>query len=325
MLPETSPFHAGEAMIQARLGVREQMEGIGRRILRDFMPDQHRELFEELPMLLVGTLDAANRPWASLVTGLPGFVRSPDARTLTIAAGLPSGDPAAPSLVPGAPIGILGIQLETRRRNRANGRITDVGDQAISVHVDQSFGNCPKYIQSRTPTFVRPPSPASAPPVATPQGPGLSPEAARLIARADTFFVASASSSAPVAGPAEGVDVSHRGGRPGFVEVREEAGQTVLTWPDFEGNYLFNTLGNLARLPRAGLLFPDFETGDLLTLTCDTEIVWDGPEVDAFEGAQRLIRARVVTGTLLHAAVPLRFSPVSPARENARTGAWPAK
>lgn len=325
MLPETSPFHAGEAMVQARLGVREQMEGIGRRILRDFMPDQHRELFEELPMLLVGTLDAANRPWASLVTGLPGFVRSPDARTLTIAAGLPSGDPAAPSLVPGAPIGILGIQLETRRRNRANGRITDVGDQAISVHVDQSFGNCPKYIQSRTPTFVRPPSPASAPPVATPQGPALSPEAARLIARADTFFVASASSSAPVAGPAEGVDVSHRGGRPGFVEVREEAGQTVLTWPDFEGNYLFNTLGNLARLPRAGLLFPDFETGDLLTLTCDTEIVWDGPEVDAFEGAQRLIRARVVTGTLLHDAVPLRFSPVSPARENARTGAWPAK
>ncbi len=324
MLRETSPFHAGEAMVQARLGVREQMEGIGRRILRDFMPDQHRAFFEELPMLLIGTLDADERPWASLVTGLPGFVRSPDSRTLTIAAGLPSGDPAASSLVPGAPIGILGIQLETRRRNRANGRIAHVGEHAISVHVEQSFGNCPKYIQSRTPTFVRPPSSAPEPRAGTLEGPSLSAAAARLVTRSDTFFVASASSSAPPAGPAEGVDVSHRGGRPGFVQVREEAGQTVLTWPDFEGNYLFNTLGNLVRLPRAGLLFPDFETGDLLTLTCDTEIVWDGPEVDAFEGAQRLVRARVVTGTLLHGALPLRFSPVSPARENARTGAWPA-
>ncbi len=324
MFPATSPFHAGEAMVQSRLGVRDQMEGIGRRILRDFMPDQHRTFFEELPTLWIGTLDAEGRPWASLLTGPPGFVRSPDARTLTVAAQLPFGDPAASSFAAGAPIGMLGIQPETRRRNRANGRITTLDGQSFSVHVEQSFGNCPKYIQARRPTFVRPPSTASEPHIVDPQGPSLSPDAASLIQRADTFFIASASSGSPAGGPAEGVDMSHRGGRPGFVQVRQEAGQTVLTWPDFEGNYLFNTLGNLVRLPRAGLVFPDFETGDLLSLTCDTEIVWEGPEVASFEGAQRLVRARVVSGALLRDVVPLRWTPVTPARENASTGTWPA-
>lgn len=323
MLPETSPFHAGEAMVQSRAGVREQVEGLGRRMLRGSMSDQHRAFFAELPMLVTGTLDAAGRPWASLLAGAPGFVHSPNSRTLTVAAAFPSGDPAAVAVVPGAPIAVLGIQLEARRRNRANGRITGVGEHAFSIHVEQSFGNCPKFIQARTPTFAPRPSPASGSRAVDAEGPSLSPGAARLIARSDTFFLASASSAAPAGGPAEGADVSHRGGRPGFVQVREEAGQTVLTWPDFEGNYLFNTLGNLVRLPRAGLLFPDFETGDLLSLTADTEIVWDGPEVDAFEGAQRLVRARVVTGALLRAALPLRFSPVTPARDNARTGTWP--
>jgi predicted pyridoxine 5'-phosphate oxidase superfamily flavin-nucleotide-binding protein len=310
-------------MVQERLGVRDQMEGIGRRMLRDFMPDQHRAFFEELPFLLIGTLDAASRPWASLLVGTPGFVRSLDPRSLTVAARPPFGDPATAAFAEGSVIGILGIQPETRRRNRANGRIAARDEQSFSVHIEQSFGNCPKYIQARRPTFARPPSSASDPHVVEPQTATLTPDAVSLVRRSDTFFVASAASATPAGGLAEGVDVSHRGGRPGFVQVHEEGGQTVLTWPDFEGNYLFNTLGNLVRHPRAGLLFPDFETGDLLTLTCDTEIVWDGPEVEAFEGAQRLVRARVVSGALLRDALPLRWTPVTPARENARTGTWP--
>src|SRR5205814_1386013 len=165
-----------------------------------------------------------------------------DPRTLRIAVALDPGDPASRGFLAGAPLGLLGIELATRRRNRANGAIASVDHHGLTVAIHQSFGNCPQYI--------RPRELASAPlhPAATEQLAGLDRAAAAAIAAADTFFVATAARTAE---PTGGVDVSHRGGPPGFVAV---AGDT-LTIPDFAGNRYFNTLGNLVTEPRAALVF----------------------------------------------------------------------
>jgi predicted pyridoxine 5'-phosphate oxidase superfamily flavin-nucleotide-binding protein len=317
-----SPFHPGEQALQERLGVRAAVERAGQRIIRPSMPDQHRELFAALPMIVVGSLDAARRPWASVLAGRPGFMTSPDPLTLAIHASPPAGDPLAANLQVGAPVGLLGIQPETRRRNRMNGTVASLGG-AITVHVEQSFGNCPKYIQAREPFLAADPATA-APRAIHAEGAALSARAAAMVTAADTFFIATAAARAgqPGAAASEGVDVSHRGGRPGFVRVSDEGGATVLTSPDFIGNFMFNTLGNLAVDPRAGILVIDFASGDLLSLTGAATVVWDGPELAAFEGAERMLRFVVGEGVLLDAALPLRWSAARPAPQLAETGSW---
>jgi predicted pyridoxine 5'-phosphate oxidase superfamily flavin-nucleotide-binding protein len=320
-LRSPSPYHPGEQALQERAGLRERIERMGRLMIRDAMPDQHRELFEKLPFLIVGSLDADDRPWASVVTGRPGFVSSPDERTLEIGAAPLPGDPLRDNLALGAPVGLLGIELQTRRRNRMNGRIASLSAGFFSVHVDQSFGNCPQYIQAREPEFVG--DPVQAKPAAIrSQGPLLSERAAALVRAADTFFIATAAPRARDGDPTQGVDASHRGGKPGFVRVAQERDRTILTAPDFRGNYAFNTFGNLALNPRAGLLFIDFATGDLLMLTGEGEVLWDGPELATFEGAQRMLRFAVSEGVLLEGALPLRWSDAQPAPQLAATGSW---
>lgn len=283
--------------------------------IRDFMPDQHREFFALLPNLFVGAIDPAGWPLATLLTGLPGFVQSPDPHTLHIAAVPETGDPAAPGLIPGQDIGILGIDLSTRRRNRANGRIVSSDASGIRVAVSQSFGNCPQYIQLRT--VAHPPlDTAMTPPKTVEILDRLDATATALIERADTCLVASR--SRPGVGSSYGADISHRGGRPGFVLVDGNA----LTIPDFRGNRYFNTLGNLTVEPRASLLFVDFGTGDLLHLQGNAQVEWAGDAAQQIAGAERLWRFDVVRGWRRTAASPLRWSFVEYSRTTLQTGLW---
>ncbi len=307
----SSPFHVGEIEAQLRAGV--QLRGAP---IRDFMPDQHRAFFAMLPFVVIGTNDRAGWPVASVLAGPQGFITSPDPHHLTVSVPPDPIDPIAPLLVSGAPFGMLGIDLATRRRNRANGRVVASDAASLQLEVLQSFGNCPQYIQGRLAHYA---------PAADESGlerlAQLDDEALAQLHRADTFFVAT--STATRTGHAFGVDVSHRGGRPGFVRVDGD----VLTIPDFRGNRFFNTLGNLLLEPRAALLFVDFASshekgGDLLHVQGTTEIIWDGPEVRSFHGAERLWRLRVERVWRRRAAVPLRwvfreFSPVTEA-----TGVW---
>jgi uncharacterized protein len=300
-----SPFHAGEREVQVRASVREQMDRRGARFIRDFMPDQHRTFFPLLPFLPVA-IDAGNgAPAATILAGPPGFVSSPDPRRLHIAALPDPADPAARWLTAGAAVGMLGIDLGTRRRNRANGRIACVGAAGFEVAVAQSFGNCAQYIQLRE-VAPAPRAPAGFERLST-----VDAAARAAIADADTFFVAS--------GTEAGMDISHRGGRPGFVRVDGD----VLTVPDFAGNHYFNTLGNLAVSRRAALLFPDFATGDLLHLMGAVEIVWEGEEVRRFQGAERLWRVHVASGWRRRGALPLRGSLREYAPTTLGTGTWP--
>jgi ferredoxin-NADP reductase/ferredoxin/predicted pyridoxine 5'-phosphate oxidase superfamily flavin-nucleotide-binding protein len=209
------------------------------------------------------------------------------------------------------------MEVTTRRRNRLAMRVAAASNGSIELTVDQAFGNCPQYIQTRLLSYVRS---ADAPFVSPPPEivTALDVEARKLINDADTFFVASAA-TADDSDPTLGADVSHRGGRPGFVRIDKEG---TLTVPDFTGNFHFNTLGNFAVYPKAGLLFVDFETGDLLQLTGEVEIIWDGPEVDAFQGAERLWKFRPVRIIRLRDAIPLRFCFGQSSPNNGLTGTW---
>ena len=299
--PDTvSAFHQGERSIQRRLGVREKIESWGQRGLRDYMLEQHREFFEQLEYFFVGTVDTQQRPWASLLTGEPGFLRSPDPETLCVSVELQRGDPLAENLKDGIRIGGLGIQLHSRRRNRVNGTVTmQQGGFAVRVH--QSFGNCAQYIQARRHRRL---PPTSDEPQTARTMTALDAAARTIIARADTFFIASAYVSDP-ADRRHGVDVSHRGGPPGFVLVEDER---TLLWPDYRGNFFFNTLGNIWLDPHCGLLFLDFDSGDALQLTGRAEIVWEvAQSAPQHLGAQRLIRLRVNEGLYLPRAVPFSW------------------
>ncbi|AYQ27288.1 MULTISPECIES: pyridoxamine 5'-phosphate oxidase family protein [unclassified Polaromonas] len=315
----TATFHEGERAVQARVGaaVRARMAEIGPRVIRDFMPDQHREFFEQLPFIVAGTVDGAGQPWASMLAQPPGFIHSPDAHHLVLRAQPLAGDPLQGTLVDGAPIGLLGLEPHTRRRNRMNGIVRGLSASGFAVEVSQSFGNCPKYIQAREPVYAD--QALSAKPVVH-ESPQLNDAARRMIELADTLFIATAyKGDDEQAGRAGGVDVSHRGGKPGFVRVDADG---TLTMPDFFGNFFFNTLGNIAVNPRAGLLFADFDNGDLLYLAVTAEIIWDGPEVEVFTGAQRLLRFKVQSMRLVENSLPLRWgeAELSPVLET--TGAW---
>ncbi|MFG6430679.1 pyridoxamine 5'-phosphate oxidase family protein [Roseateles sp. LYH14W] len=289
------PFHAGEIAVQARLGVAERMQEIGRHVVRDHMPEQHQRFYEQLPMMLAGSVDPAGRPWATLLVGQPGFVQAPDAWHLTFAAEPIPGDPAAAGMTAGAPLGLLGIELHTRRRNRVNGELLAAGPEGLRLRVQQAVGNCPQYIQGREFAWVR--DAADTRPRAIEPVTQLDGDAAWLISAADTLFVATHAAAA-------GADVSHRGGPAGFVVQEDDC---TLLVPDYSGNRMFMTLGNLQLDGRAGLLFIDFERGDLLTLTGRAEVVWDGPALAALEGAERAWRFHLDEGWWLRDSLPLRW------------------
>lgn len=296
-----SPFHAGELAIQARMGVWERMDKQGRRVIREFLPDQHREFFAQLPYVIVGTVDTSGHPWASILVGNPGFLSSPDDHTLQVTAQPLFGDPLGANLAEGIDIGFLGIELPTRRRNRMNGIVTDVGSDGFEVQVQQSFGNCPQYIQARQ-SKLQLFNTSDSKPIQRIDHFGKVERA--MIATADTFFIATAY-QATSAGRASGVDVSHRGGNSGFIRIDDDQ---TLTIPDFSGNNHFNTFGNLELNPHAGLLFIDFQQGDLLYLTGTAEVIWEGDEIRHYAGAERLLRFHLHWGDRVTGSLPLRWS-----------------
>lgn len=310
-----SPWHSGERALQAKVGVAERMEALGKRVIRDYMPDQHREFYEHLPYLILGAVDAEGWPWATLLDAQSGFIQSPDARQLHITRRPDAEDPAGDEFAPGAAVGMLGIDLHTRRRNRLNGHISDVRENGFSVSVEHSYGNCPQYIQLRALKQVPLNAVAERPPVQ--RLTALDDAAIATIRGADTFFVASYV-DLEGAQPHRSVDVSHRGGQAGFVRVEGD----VLTIPDFAGNLFFNTLGNFQVNPRAGLLFVDFQTGDLLQVAGTVTLILDGPDIAAFQGAERLWQVRVEQVVRRPAALRSRWEFQGWSPNSLMTGDW---
>ncbi len=308
MATEAHPFHEGEVALQKQMGVHERIAKIGAKIIRDHMPEQHRFFFESLPYLALGTVDSNGDSWATFLTGSLGFASSPDETTLDIEASLTPEDPAANGFGKGASVGLLGIELSNRRRNRMNGTVSSFGGGIARVSVRHSFGNCPKYIQTRAL------QPTGRTPGSRTERTALSTTDRALIEEADTFFV----SSYIDLKDERQVDVSHRGGNPGFVKVSPEG---TLTIPDFSGNRAFNTLGNIRKNPRSGLSFIDWTSGHVLQMTGRSDILQGDTNLE-FEGAERFWRFTPEMVVFREYAFPFCGRLIEPAPSTLRTGRW---
>ncbi|MGW8781043.1 pyridoxamine 5'-phosphate oxidase family protein [Streptomyces sp. NPDC055796] len=287
-------YHQGSLAVQERVGVRELADHVGRSIGTG-IKDVAAAFLALQPHLVVGAADGAGALWASLLTGAPGFVRATGPHRMAVRGGLPAGDPLDGALATsGTRVGTLSLDPRTRRRMRLNGTL-EVTAGGFAVEAGQVFANCPKYLQKRQPLELV----AEGAGVVR-RGGALTPDQERAVRAADTFFIATTAGAR--------TDASHRGGMPGFVEVLSPV---ELAWPDYPGNAMFLTLGNLAADPRAGLLFPDWESGAVLQLSgrARTEFGPDG---------SRSIRFRVEAavealhpGRLLWSAP--EYSPANPA------------
>ncbi|EST24751.1 pyridoxamine 5'-phosphate oxidase family protein [Streptomyces roseochromogenus] len=279
-------YHAGSLAVQELLGVRDRAEHVGRSLGQGIKPVAAAFL-ELQPLLMVGAADpGTGRVWTSARTGTPGFVRATGPRQMSVIMDTGLTDPLTVALkTPGTHIGTIALDPRTRRRMRLNGRLRPT-PRGFAVEADQVFSNCPRYIQRResyeTVTDRTP---------GTPRLLGeLGSHEREFIRAADTFFLATVH-------PA-GADVSHRGGNPGFVRVTSPH---ELTWPDYPGNAMFLTLGNLRTDPRAGLLFLDWTTGDTLQLTGEAH-------TDVTAGGDRTVRFTLTQALWTPAALPLRWS-----------------
>jgi predicted pyridoxine 5'-phosphate oxidase superfamily flavin-nucleotide-binding protein len=250
-------FHAGEIEVQARLLAREDAERVGR-IIASEIPPTIRPLLRGQRMAVAASLDQQGRPWASPLTGPAGFIQAVDDHLLRVAVAPPPDDPLAADLRARPELGLLVIDPRTRRRLRFDGRGL-LSSDGLFLLASEVYGNCPRYIQRRRLVGEREGAAGEVR-----RSSSLDARTRALVAGADTFFIASWH-------PGGGADASHRGGRPGFVRVVDD---TTLEFPDYPGNNMFNTLGNLVGHPRAGLLFVDFERGDLVQLTGRAQVLW---------------------------------------------------
>jgi predicted pyridoxine 5'-phosphate oxidase superfamily flavin-nucleotide-binding protein len=257
----SSIYHDQECVLQARYGMRDRIEAMSQRLMwREITPAQ-QAFFSRQTALVLAAMDLRGRPWATVVAGEPGFIATPDGHALHIGAVPAAGDPVLASLNSGALVGGLGIDFDTRERHRFSGRgsVTGCAPPTLAVEIDLSYHNCPKYIQPQSAPLADTVL-AWGPPV---ELPAFDQRARELVASACTAFIASASPDVtPYA--ARGVDVSHRGGAPGFITI---TGERSIQFPDYLGNHMFNTLGNLQSHPWAGLLILDASSGDALQIS----------------------------------------------------------
>jgi uncharacterized protein len=306
-------FHDGELAVQQRAGVRQEAE----RLAAMLEPVQLRgglvAFLADRTFGVITARDASGRLWTSPLAGRPGFLEAADASTLVIHVRLPEGDPLH-GLPAGQKAGLVIVEFAARRRVRINGTLTATGDDALAVEVEQGYGNCPQYINQRVLTPVAAGQAGQDQAGAGPAGEGdvrrgtaLSPADVELIRAADTFFLGTTN-------PERGSDASHRAGPPGFVRVDGDR----VWWPDYPGNKLFNSFGNLAVNPEAALLFPDFAAGRTLHLSGTAEVEWDAAAKPGDDGRtgrravftpQRLVAGRLLSSRQVGAYRPYPLSP----------------
>jgi len=250
--------------VQQRAGTTDAADAILRAI-RHEIPQPVETFLREQHLLVVAGIatggDASEHVWASLLTGTPGFVSVTDPRSVSIDAAFIASDPLYHAFDRTAPVGLLAIELSTRRRVRLNGHAQRLNaDGPLVMHVDDVFPNCRQHIRARE---IVHDAVAEAPPIVRRPETTLTTTQREWIANADTFFVATSAEHR--------ADASHRGGERGFLRALDD---THLLWPDYDGNAMFLTLGNLELDPRCGLLLIDWERGATLQLTGNAHVNW---------------------------------------------------
>jgi predicted pyridoxine 5'-phosphate oxidase superfamily flavin-nucleotide-binding protein len=280
-------FHEGELAVQARAQATDGLRGKGN-FIGDGIPAGALQFVEQQNMAVIGSMDEQGRVWASAVFGPAGFIRAHDPHTLECIPTLTTTartDPLWRNVQTNTGVGLIIIELASRKRLRVNGHLRKTGAAAYRIDVEQAYPNCPKYIQRRQVKYVST-SASAANGDSGKIGHRLVPDQQTLIRQSDTFFVTSAH-------PERGLDASHRGGQPGFVRVLNDS---LLRIPDYPGNKMFNTLGNIQSYPHVGLLFIDFSNKRLLQISGSAEILWDVHEaIDTTGGTRRCWQVTVET------------------------------
>ncbi|WP_165763901.1 pyridoxamine 5'-phosphate oxidase family protein [Halalkalibacter urbisdiaboli] len=290
--------------MQSILGVSKSANLVGR-VIQPFIKESFQFFMESQPMAVIGSTDTEGYLWSSLVCGDRGFIRVIDDRTIRIHIKEQENDLLFSNLKSNLNVGIIVIEFSTRIRIRINGVANILDDETIEVKTEQVYGNCPKYIQSRQIKLNNVDDLTTL----TLYGRNLNNNQRTWIEWADTFFISSSNSLGKT-------DVSHRGGQAGFVNVLNEM---TLLFPDYVGNMMFNTLGNIFDNSKTGLLFIDFQEGHTLQLTGDSKIIWDLTEEEKvkYPGAKRLIEY-VISGVIENQNVQkyswdfLNYSPFNP-------------
>lgn len=311
-------WYRGELAVQQKVGVTTSVAPIAKQVLRSQLKEPQSTFFSALPFSIVGSVDRAGETWVTLLSGYPGFLEVPDSRSLSVSVNLDPQDPASHGFGVGHSLGLLGDELSTRRRNRINGRISDrdATGFVIVIVIEQSYGNCPRYIQQREYGFVRDQKIPSSETAL--QLDKLNEATLALIASVDTLFI---SSYVDVEGGVMQVDVSHKGGRPGFSKVDERG---VITIPDFAGNMYFYTLGNILINPKCGLTYVNFSNGDSSQIAGEGVIDFDSPEVTCFQGAKRRLCINPNQIIYRAGAIPVHWSddPAGGLPSVRMTGTW---
>lgn len=298
-----SPYHPGELIIQARAGVQAEADGLSKIIASGIKPAA-QDFLRSQQFAVAGSTASSGSVWASLLTGDAGFVEPVSKQIIRIKSNPVPGDPLCKKLVVGEDIGLLVIDLASRRRLRLNGKVHMHSSDGIYLYIQQSYFNCPKYIQARKININTIESPEDKRIKLLGR---LSKQQQKWISNADTFFIASCH-------PDGGADASHRGGFPGFIQVRNS---NELFFPDYSGNNMFNTLGNIVVNPKVGLLFINFELGHSLHLTGIAEVIWDENRAAGLPGAERLVKFQIDQVLEIENCSPFRwdfaeYSPVNP-------------
>lgn len=296
----TNGFHDGERAVQARVGASFP----GR--IRDVIPPIAAQFAASREFCLLAGLGPDQRVWTTMLAGPPGFVRADGEHSVTIRA-LPQGsDPLFEVAADHRPVGLL--MYDDHRRMRVNGIARPI-DGGFAIDADQVFSNCGRYISNRRGIPV-----GRLPPEVT-VGRDMTWAQRDLIRTADTFFIGSRH-------PDGSTDASHRGGDPGFVRI-DAADQ--LSWPDYDGNKMFMTLGNITLDPRVGLLFLDWTQGTLLQVSGRAEIDWSAQGAAEFPGAQRVVHLHVDAVRETVHGVPMTWTHGILSRDNPRAARHPAQ
>lgn len=269
------PYHEGECEVQKRVGVEKKAENSGR-VISDRIPNGALKFVDKQPMVIVSSQDDKKNIWTSMLVGEPGFLTAVDEQNVKI--DLPAIvssklDPFWENIRVSPKVGMLFIEIATRRRLRVNGTVS-IFDKHLNISVEQAYPNCPKYIQRREIEVVGTDGNQTD---SNMKGTSLTNDLIAWINNSDTFFVGSSDGE-------DNLDASHRGGNPGFIQIVND---TTLKIPDYPGNSMFNTLGNFMSNPKAGLLFVDFKEGKTLHLAGEAEIIWEEKNVEEITGGTR--------------------------------------
>ncbi len=307
-------------------------------------------MLQRAPLLALGTLDSQNRPWTTVLGGEIGFSRPIGQSVMAVSTCTDTNyDPVLESLFAGNENGYvvekegsgkmisgLTIDLETRSRVKLYGRViagtrktseerddgqrqSTRGGAQVVIKVEQSLGaspikptkeidqcitgNCPKYLNKKG---IHPAIPS---PKLISGSPLLPKGALALLAKADCFFISTTNQTSDM-------DTNYRGGPPGFVRVLSNNSKDILVYPEYSGNNLYQSLGNLQNTPLAGLVFPDFDTGDVLYVTGHTEILIGKETATLLPHSNLAIKLTIASARFVESGLSFRGSAGEPSPYN---------